>query len=187
MTMNCISPRETHDRIVRGDRILFVDVRTPREHAEIHTPLATLMPLDVLDPAKLIAEAGSTGATIATLCKSGMRARQAAEKLAAAGAPDVVVVEGGIMSWADEGLPVVRGKKTIGVDRQTRIAAGAIALTGALLGLFVHPGFTWIPAFVGGGLMFAGLTDICPLAIGIALMPWNRSARTAAPVTCCTR
>ncbi|HAW30125.1 MAG TPA: sulfurtransferase, partial [Planctomycetaceae bacterium] len=55
-----------------------------------------------------------------------------------------------------------------------RIAAGFLVLTGALLGMFVNPWFSGLSAFVGAGLMFAGITDTCGMAMILAKMPWNR-------------
>jgi len=42
------------------------------------------------------------------------------------------------------------------------------------LGALVHPGFYALSAFVGAGLLFAGLTDWCGMAMLLAKMPWNR-------------
>ena len=47
-------------------------------------------------------------------------------------------------------------------------------LVGALLGIFVHPYFAGIAAFVGAGLMFAAITDTCAMGMLIAKMPWNQ-------------
>ncbi len=44
--------------------------------------------------------------------------------------------------------------------RQVQITAGALVLTGVVLGLFVAPGFFGLSAFVGAGLMFAGVTGL---------------------------
>lgn len=60
--------------------------------------------------------------------------------------------------------------------RQVQIAAGSLVLIGVLLGLFVASGFFVVPAFVGAGLMFAGLTGWCGVANLLRIMPWNRSA-----------
>ena len=60
------------------------------------------------------------------------------------------------------------------LERQVRIAAGFLALLGALLGFFVHPNYFGLYAFVGAGLMFAGITDTCGMAMLIARMPWNQ-------------
>ena len=45
------------------------------------------------------------------------------------------------MACVAAGLPVVRGKKTISLERQVRIAAGSLVLLGILLAWLVHPGF----------------------------------------------
>lgn len=80
------------------------------------------------------------------------------------------------MAWEAAGLPVVRGKKAISLERQVRIAAGLLVLLGAILGFFVNPSFIGISAFVGAGLVFAGITDTCGMAMMLAKMPWNQCA-----------
>jgi len=55
-----------------------------------------------------------------------------------------------------------------------RIAAGSLVLLGATLGSFVHPAFIGLAAFVGAGLIFAGITDTCGMGMLLARMPWNR-------------
>jgi len=47
------------------------------------------------------------------------------------------------------------------------------------LGFLLHPAFFGLSAFVGAGLVFAGVTDTCGLAMLIARAPWNRG-----PVAC---
>ena len=74
----------------------------------------------------------------------------------------------------EAGLPVVRGKKAISLERQVRIAAGSLVVLGTALGAFVHPGFLGLSAFVGAGLVFAGITDTCGMGMLLARMPWNR-------------
>ena len=69
---------------------------------------------------------------------------------------------------------MVRGKKTVSLERQVRIAAGSLVLLGTGLGAFVHPGFHALSAFVGAGLVFAGITDTCGMGMLLARMPWNR-------------
>ncbi len=90
-----------------------------------------------------------------------------------AGFANVVNVEGGTIACVEAGLPVVRDKKAMSLERQVRIAAGSLTLFGSLLGL-LHPAFLAVPVFVGGGLAFSGITDTCGMAIILARMPWNR-------------
>jgi len=85
-----------------------------------------------------------------------------------------VVVEGGTLAWIEAGLSVNRGTtKVISLERQVRIAAGSLVLTGVLLAIFVHPYFIGISAFVGAGLIFAGITDWCGMGLLLAKLPWN--------------
>jgi rhodanese-related sulfurtransferase len=150
---------------------LLIDVRTPVEYRAVHAAEAQPHPLDRLD-AGPFANLGDKPVYI--LCKAGGRARQAAEKLATAGIGNLHVVRGGTDAWVAAGLPVVRGKKAMSLERQVRIVAGALVLTGAVLGLTVHVGFVGLSAFVGAGLIFAGITDWCGMGLLLARMPWNR-------------
>jgi hypothetical protein len=62
----------------------------------------------------------------------------------------------------------------ISLERQVRITAGALVVIGVALGWFVHPGFYGLSAFIGAGLVFAGVTDICGLCVLLAKLPWNK-------------
>jgi rhodanese-related sulfurtransferase len=173
-----ISPRELQERVQRGESVELIDVRTPAEFQEVHVPFAKNAPLDRLDPAAYRNRPASQ--PLYVICKAGGRGRQACEKLQAAGLENAVNVEGGTSAWDQAGLPVVRGKKTMSLERQVRIAAGSLVLTGAVLGYFVDPYFIGLSAFVGAGLMFAGITDTCGMALLLGRMPWNQCATTAA-------
>ena len=91
-----------------------------------------------------------------------------------AGVENLFSVEGGTLAWEKAGLPVVRGREVISLERQVRIAAGLLVVLGVMLGWLVHPGFLALSAFVGAGLVFAGLTDTCGMGLMLAKMPWNR-------------
>lgn len=174
--MKSIQPNELQKRIQSGDTVHLVDVRTPSEHAEVHVPGVHLVPLDVLDPAKLVTENGiGKDQPVFLLCRSGGRAKQAAERLEKAGYTDCTVVEGGTMAWAEAGFPVNRSDVSVmSLERQVRIAAGTIVLAGVLLARFVHGDFIWLSGFVGAGLIFAGVTDWCGMGLLIAKLPWNQ-------------
>ncbi len=115
------------------------------------------------------------------ICRSGSRGRQACEKILTAGFTKVVNVEGGTLACFEAMLPVVRGKKAISLERQVRIAAGSLVLLGVLLGWLVHPALYGLSAFIGAGLVFAGITDTCGMGMILARMPWNQVGD--APVT----
>lgn len=173
--MTTITPRQLHDRLQQGEKLPLLDVRTPAEHAELHVPGVQLVPLDRLD-ARLASQNGcAKDQPVFLLCRSGNRSKQAAEKLEKCGYTHCCVVEGGTQAWAEAGLPVDRGtSKVISLERQVRITAGAIVLTGVLLAHFVNPAFIWLSGFVGAGLVFAGITDWCGMGMLIAKLPWNQ-------------
>jgi hypothetical protein len=70
-------------------------------------------------------------------------------------------------------------------QRQVRIAAGLLVLLGMLLGWFVYSAFIGLSAFVGAGLVFAGITDTCGMGLLLARMPWNQVKDAASP--CCAK
>lgn len=175
MSVTTVPPQELATLRKKGCKIRLIDVRTPAEFREIHAEDAELVPLDRLDPKALVANLNSSAnETIYVICKSGSRARQACEQFLAAGIANVVSVEGGTTAWEQAGLPVVRGKKTMSLERQVRIAAGSLVLIGAVLGLVFHPWWIGLSAFVGAGLVFAGVTDTCGMGMLLARMPWNQ-------------
>ena len=171
-----ITPVELFD-LSRSDRpVELIDVRTPAEFREVHATLARSVPLERLAPAEVVRDREHPGEPLYIICRSGSRARQACEAIAATGFADRVVnVEGGTLAWERAGLPVVRGRKTISLERQIRIIAGSLVVLGVILGAVVDPWFTALSAVVGAGLVFAGVTDICPMAMGLARMPWNQA------------
>ncbi len=158
-----------------GNEIDLIDVRTPVEYREVHATLAKNFPLDSLDPQaiKTLRNGGSTR-PLYMICQSGNRSKKAVERLAGAGLENIISVEGGTNAWLQAGLPVVRGKKAISLERQVRIAAGSLVVIGAALGFFVHPAFIGLAAFIGAGLTFAGITDTCGMGMVLARMPWNQ-------------
>ena len=161
------------NELCKAEKKPFVlDVRTPAEFREFHCPQARNAPLADLDPKRWIAEVPA-GEPIYLICRSGTRGQQAYEKFRAAGFENVVNIEGGTLAWAECNLPLNRGRKAMALERQVRIAAGSIVLLG--LGLsFLSPWFLGISAFVGGGLVFSGLTDTCGMGMILSKMPWNR-------------
>jgi len=168
-------------------KVDLIDVRTPAEFHELRVSFAENIPLDRLDPVKLkLARADHAQGPIYVICRSGARSAQAVAKLKDVGF-DAYNVTGGTLACDKAGFPMVHGPKTISLERQVRIAAGSLVLTGVLLGIFVHPYFLGLAGFVGAGLVFAGVTDFCGMAILLGRMPWNQVASTASNQTCAAR
>jgi rhodanese-related sulfurtransferase len=174
-----IPPKRLAELRQSGATVELIDVRTPIEFREVHVEIARNFPLDQLDPAAVMqARNGSSNEPLYVICRSGSRGHQACEKFLKAGFTNVVNIEGGTLACVEAGLPVVRGKKTISLERQVRIAAGLLIVTGSALGYFVNPYWIGLAAFVGAGLTFAGITDTCAMGMMLARMPWNQVPKT---------
>ena len=170
-----IRPTELGELLNEHPEIRLLDVRTPGEYESVHIRGAYNVPLDRL---------GEHGAEIRTnvaepvvlVCQSGQRARKAEEALKAAGMPNLHVLDGGVNGWVAAGNPVIRGAERLSLERQVRILAGSLAALGGLLALFINPLFAILPAFIGSGLVFAGVTNTCGMALALARLPYNRPA-----------
>jgi rhodanese-related sulfurtransferase len=159
--------RERHD-------LRLLDVRTPAEYESAHISGSYNVPLDTLgEHAAEIRE--DVDAPVALVCQSGSRARRAEEALKRVGMPNLHVLNGGLNGLVAAGKPVRRGRERISLERQVRIAAGTLAAVGGLLGVKAHPRFGLLSAFVGGGLVFAGVTDTCGMAKVLAKLPYNQA------------
>lgn len=176
MTLKTISPADARRLVDEG--AVLIDVREADEHARERIPGARNVPLSRIDAT----DVATPGKAVIFHCRSGARTLGQADRLARkAGGCEAFVVEGGLDAWRSAGLPVaVDRSQPIDLQRQVQIGAGSLALTGTLLGLFVSPWFFIVPAFVGAGLMVAGLTGFCGLALVLVHAPWNRAlaART---------
>ena len=162
----------------------LLDVRTPPEYASAHVPGARLAPLNQLNVHAILAHY-QPGKAIFVLCQAGPRARKAIEEFERAGSNDCILVEGGTQAWIDAGLPVHRGAGSVlPIMRQVQIVVGALALVASVLALTVNPWFAIVPLFLGCGLLFAGLTGACGMALLLARMPWNRGQAHCSQ--CCT-
>ena len=170
-----VRPTELSELLAEHPEIRLLDVRTPAEYESVHIRGAYNVPLDLL--AEHGAEIRTTVAEpVVLVCQSGQRARKAEEALKAAGMPNLHVLDGGVNGWVATGNPVVRGAERLSLERQVRIAAGALAAAGGVLAIFINPLFALVPAFVGSGLVFAGVTNTCGMAMLLALLPYNRPA-----------
>jgi rhodanese-related sulfurtransferase len=168
--MKTVDPRLFHQQFPNP---LILDVRTKPEFDAAHIPGSVHAPLHELNPDQ-VKSLLTDDKQICIVCRSGNRARQAAQKLSDAGHPPPPVLEGGIEAWKAAGLPLNIGRNSMSIERQVRIAAGTLVLVGVILGTFLHPAAFALSAFVGAGLVFAGLTDWCGMGLLLARMPWNR-------------
>lgn len=158
----------------------LVDVRSAGEFAAGHVPGAMNVPLDEIE--RRLGDLNAVQ-TLVLICKGGKRASMAADMIQKQRG-NLAVLHGGTEAWEEAGLPlVVSAKSRWALERQVRLAAGLIVLSSVVVSLTVYAPMIYLAGFVGLGLTGAGLTDICPMGMLLAKMPWNRPS-TSAPAAC---
>ncbi|MDV6029969.1 MAG: rhodanese-like domain-containing protein [Phycisphaera sp. RhM] len=184
--MQTIDVKRLAEELGRAE-IDVIDVRMPTEYRAVHAECARNVPLEAFDPRRVMSERnGDADRPLYVICRGGNRSKQACQKFIDAGFENVVNVDGGTLAWDKAGLPVVRGKKSLPLGQQMQITAGTLTVLGVVLAQFVHPGFVALSAFIGAGLVFAGLTGWCPMSSMIAKMPWNQCGDGGCEGSCST-
>jgi rhodanese-related sulfurtransferase len=158
---------------------MIIDVREPFEYGEERIDGSDLHPLSAFDAEAIRAKYGDR--KLVFQCRSGKRSMDAAERFARCGG-EPYHLAGGIEAWKATGQPVYKpaGAPKIGVMRQVQMTAGSLVVVGVLLGVLVNPWFLILPGFVGSGLVFAGASGWCGMALLLAKMPWNRGVSCGA-------
>lgn len=171
-TIKSIDPKTAKEWLSKNEAII-VDVREPGEYAAMHIVGAKLIPVGTINNDNL---PELNNKKLIIHCHLGQRGRSACEKLLISNPNlDVYNLEGGITAWEKAGFEVEKsGKIFISIARQVQITIGSGVLIGLILGYLIHPGFLFLSAFFGAGLLFAGITGSCGLAILIGKMPWNQ-------------
>lgn len=151
--------------------MFVIDVRSPDEYQYKHIPHSINIPSDeLLSRLNEIPQ----DRNVSIICQSGMRSSEACRRLDHLGIPQLATVEGGLTAFEKAGGPVQKSNQVLPLMRQVQIAAGSLVLTGIILSRLVHPAFLFISLFVGCGLIFAGLSGWCGMAVLLSRMPWNR-------------
>jgi rhodanese-related sulfurtransferase len=172
----------------RLDDLTVVDVRTPAEYASGHLPGALNVPLDRLGRAVPALQEAAGRGEVLIVCQSGGRSAAARAQLSASGVPTLDLA-GGTSDWAARGHELVRpaggpaggpAKPVWAMERQVRLAAGSLVLTGLALGLLLHPAWQLLSAGIAGGLVFSALTNTCGMAVVLGKLPYNRGAAAGA-------
>lgn len=152
---------------------ILIDVRETSEYQEESIEGALSVPLSTLDPKSLLNLCGNR--EIIFHCKSGKRSMKAAQKLADLNKSGVYTLVGGIEDWKRCKLPTKKSSKEImSMFRQVQIVAGSLALIGVVLGFVISSQFFFLSGFIGAGLLFAGVTNTCGMAVLLSKMPWNK-------------
>ncbi|MFG2498723.1 rhodanese-like domain-containing protein [Streptomyces sp. NPDC048441] len=165
--------------VARLHELTVIDVRTPGEYASGHLPDAHNIPLDRLDVALPALKTAAARGDLLVVCASGARSATACRSLAESGIT-ATSLTGGTTAWTRLGHDTHRpaGARTAwSMERQVRLAAGALVLTGLLAGR------RWkatrlLSAGVASGLVFSAVTDTCGMARVLAKLPHNQPKAT---------
>jgi rhodanese-related sulfurtransferase len=96
-------------QLVNRNNALLIDVSSIQDYEKGHVPGARHVAMSQFDPeSKDLAKAREL--PIAIYCKSGQTSATAAKRLKKAGFSDVYTLDGGLRSWMEAQLPLVKGR-----------------------------------------------------------------------------
>ncbi|MBB3083265.1 rhodanese-like domain-containing protein [Geodermatophilus sabuli] len=174
-TTALIAPTELTDRLTGDPTPTLVDVRTPAEYETAHIPGSINIPLPLMTE-HATALAAELDGPVVLVCQAGTRARTAHTPLAAAGAEQLSVLDGGVTAYTATGQPIRRGRARWALERQVRLVAGGLVATSILASLR-FPRARFLAGGIGAGLATAAVTDTCAMGAALSRLPYNRGGR----------
>jgi rhodanese-related sulfurtransferase len=152
---------------------IIIDVRSPLEHRE-HKITGTLnIPLDQLSKSL---DQLKKYQKIFVHCRSGGRGEKACQILKKNfPKKEIYNVKGGILEWEESGFLVEKHQGFhLSLIRQVHILVGFLIVLTNLFGNYLNPNWFLLNGFIGAGLLFAGISGWCGMALLISKMPWNK-------------
>lgn len=173
--MKSVDAKQVKQWLDKKEAVL-VDVREVAEHQSKAIPEAKNVPVGEITLEKIVTPE-SQKKKLVIHCQSGRRSQAACQKLLSEnGDIEIYNLDGGIVSWEAAGLPTYsQGKNTLPLDRQVQLTIGFLILIGLAIGTWLTPLGYLISAIMGAGLIMAGLTGWCGLALLMKYLPWNKS------------
>jgi len=175
MTVKNIDAK-TLKKWLENNEAILIDVREPSEHEAEKISGSNLLPLAKVCKSSLPKYENKK---LVLHCRSGKRSANACQKLLGEdSALEIYNLEGGISAWSVEGCEIeTSGKFFLPLDRQVQLTIGLGVFVASILGYLLSPSFFLLSGFFGVGLIFAGLSGYCGLAILMAKMPWNKGCQ----------
>lgn len=174
VTSTRIDAPSLQQSIASGDSVRILDVRSPAEFEAVHIPGAYNVPLDTLGEHAEDIQA-NVDRTVVLVCRSGMRASQAEQRLAVVGMSNVKVLEGGMIAWEKLNGNVKRGRAKWDIERQVRLVAGSLVALSILISIW-FPAARYVAGAIGAGLTIAALTNTCMMGMMLSKLPYNRGS-----------
>lgn len=165
-----IRPNELKEKLMAGEALRIIDVRSPGEYAAGHLPGAENIPLATIHDR--IPNAAPDDCLV-LVCQGGVRSNAACELIRETYS-NLYDLIGGTTAWIDAGLEVeVSPKAPRSVDRQTHLVAGLLLLSAFILFRSVNQGWIYLALLPTFGLLMDAVTGICPMSLLLKLAPWN--------------
>ena len=96
-------------QLINRNNALLIDVSSIQDYEKGHVPGARHVAMSQFDPeSKDLAKAKTL--PVAIYCKSGQTAGMAAKRLKKAGFTEVYTLDGGLRTWIEAQLPLVKGR-----------------------------------------------------------------------------
>ncbi|MEK6251768.1 MAG: molybdopterin-synthase adenylyltransferase MoeB [Actinomycetota bacterium] len=140
-----LSPAEAASEIDAGG-VALVDTREPHEYEEAHIEGGRLVSPGLLRD-EIASVVPDRSQRVVLYCRSGSRSAKAAQEMSELGYENVANVDGGILAWQEQGLPVVTAEgltpeqrmrysrhtliPEVGVDGQIKLLNAKVLLIGA--------------------------------------------------------
>lgn len=175
-TVPTIDAPALQERLGETNPPVLLDVRAGSEFETGHIPGAYHVPLDDVTKHAPVLASTLAKTDVVLVCQSGGRAKQAQEKLAAAGLAGASVLTGGMSAWQAAGGTVKAGHARWALERQVRLVAGSIVLT-SILASIAKPKARFVAGGVGAGLVFAAVSNTCMMGNLLSKLPYNQSGR----------
>ncbi len=164
---------KTLKKWLENNEVVVIDVRESAEHEAEKISGSNLLPLANVCKNTLPKYEDKK---IVLHCRGGKRSLSACQKLISED-PDLEIynLEGGILAWIAAGCETkISSKFFLPLDQQVQLTIGLGVLIGSIFGYFISPNFLLLSGFFGAGLIFAGLSGYCGLAVLMSKMPWNK-------------
>ena len=165
-----------HTLVAMSGPLTLLDVRSPAEFGTSHISGSYNVPLDVVKSRPSEVASRLNGDPVVLVCQSGVRSVEAQRALAAAGAPDLRVLDGGVPAYAAVGGQLVTGKSKWSIERQVRLVAGSLVLSSIVASLRA-PKVRFLAGGIGAGLTFSALTNTCAMGRVLLMAPYNCGPR----------
>ncbi|MBI4846151.1 MAG: MBL fold metallo-hydrolase [Candidatus Omnitrophica bacterium] len=170
--LTMITPEEALEFAGKSSQFKLLDVRSALEFSQAHIKDSINIPIDMLSAR--INDLGQSKQNYIVLCRTGNRSPMAADMLMQSGMQEVKIMQGGMERWLKAKLPVIKGEGGVSLERQVRIIAGSLVLSGIFLSWFAHWAFIFLSVFVSCGLIYAGISDNCLMGMILMRLPYNK-------------